>query len=31
VLSPSDMSEQIYQRLGFQRYGKLEHYGWTNA
>jgi ribosomal protein S18 acetylase RimI-like enzyme len=29
VLSPSEMSLRIYQRLGFQHYCTLQHYGWT--
>ncbi len=29
VLSPSEMSIRIYQRLGFQHYCTLQHYGWT--
>ena len=29
VLSPSNMSEGIYRRLGFQPCGTIIHYGWT--
>ena len=29
VLSPSDMSEGIYARLGFREYCRISHYGWS--
>ncbi|HEY4383638.1 MAG TPA: GNAT family N-acetyltransferase [Ktedonobacteraceae bacterium] len=31
VLSPSDMSLRIYERLGFQRYCTLQHFAWTQS
>jgi GNAT superfamily N-acetyltransferase len=29
VLSPTEMSDALYRRIGFQEYCKLLHYGWS--
>lgn len=31
ALSPSEMSQGIYERLGFQEYCRVSHYGWSSA
>ena len=29
VLSPTEMSDALYRRIGFQEYCKLSHYEWS--
>jgi ribosomal protein S18 acetylase RimI-like enzyme len=31
ALSPSEMSQGIYERLGFREYCRISHYGWSSA